>query len=271
LAGAAATDAEVSGTPPRGSYLTQLLSDSVLPRLLFFVFQDVSHLPLHIDVVGWQAARHLQPKLEQRGFGLKRLHQLYYTAKVTTFLYHGLNSSNKIASTTARVALRLSTPMVEEIRRILRMQYNKMDIVQVSEEYLWGINLHPSNWFIDRQILRSFRDLGESNILVLFDENGKLKQKENQLMKWLAPTDQAVATRYDRIKERLKADGIHLIPEVQEILKGAPQWSAEEIRTTGKQSKERYGVWTDGSTAIREQEQRAGYGVFWNFNNLNKT
>jgi hypothetical protein len=147
------------------------------------------------------------------------------------------------------------------------MQYNKMDIVQVSEEYLWGINLHPNNWFIDRQILRSFRDLGESNILVLFDENGKLKQKENQLMKWLAPTDQAVATRYDRIKEQLTADGIHLIPEVQEILKGAPQWSAEEIRATGKQYKERYGVWTDGSAAIREQEQRAGYGVFWNFNN----
>jgi hypothetical protein len=63
-----------------------------------------------MNLWGWQAARHLQPKLEQRGFGLKRLHQLYYTAKVTTFLYHGLNSSNKIAATTARVALRLSTP-----------------------------------------------------------------------------------------------------------------------------------------------------------------
>jgi hypothetical protein len=192
VAGAAATDAEVSGTPPRGSYLTQLLSDSVLRRLLFFVFQDVSHLPLHIDVVGWQAARHLQLKLEQRGFGLKRLHQLYYTAKVTTFLYHGLNSSNKIAATTARVALRLSTPMVEEIRRILRMQYNKMDIVQVSEEYLQGNNLHPNNWFddrdpVDRQILRSFRDLGESNILVLFDGNGKTQAEREPAYKMASP------------------------------------------------------------------------------------
>jgi hypothetical protein len=98
-------------------------------------------------------------------------------------------------------------------------------------------------------------------------ETEKLKQKENQLIKWLAPTDQAVATRYNRIKEQLTADGIHLIPEVQEILKGVPQWSAEEIRATGKQYKERYVVWTDGSAAIREQEQRTGCGVFWNFNN----
>jgi hypothetical protein len=76
-----------------------------------------------------------------------------------------------------------------------------------------------------------------------------------------------VATRHDRIKEQLTADGIHLIPEVQEILKGTPQWSAEEIIATGKQCKERYVVWTDGSAAIREQEQRAGCDVFWNFNN----
>lgn len=142
-----------------------------------------------MNIWGWNSIRHLQCSFEDRGFQLKNLQHIYERAKVINFLNNGLNSrDDKIAAVTSEEALKIGTPLVEEVKDILH-RISKLSIhdTTAEEDFRNRWVLRADLWLdrqIDSDIINKLKRAGVTKTTDLFDE--KQKTAYTRTAEWYA-------------------------------------------------------------------------------------